>query len=117
MKDLNAYKVKLEAEKARLEEELATIGRRNPSNPNDWEAVPQETGQEPDETDAADLQEGFAENAAILADLEPRYNHVLAALTRISDGTYGICAVGKEEIEEARLDADPTAATCIAHKG
>lgn len=115
--ETSGYKARLEEEKAKLEEELATVARRNPSNPNDWEAIPQETGQEADENDAADLQEGYGENAAILAELEPRYNQVLKALERIEAGTYGTCTVSGEEIEAARLDADPAAATCIAHKG
>ncbi len=109
------YKAKLEEEKTKLEAELATIARRNPSNPADWEAIPQETGQEPDENDAADLQEGYADNSAILRDLEPRYNQVLLALKRIEEGTYGTCLVSGEAIEEARLHADPAASTCTAH--
>ena len=61
-----AYKGRLEEEKARLEKELGTIGRRNPSNPGDWEAVPTETGQEPDPNDRADQMEEYGENNAIL---------------------------------------------------
>jgi DnaK suppressor protein len=114
--DTSAYKGRLEEEKAKLEGELSTVARRNPSNPADWEAVPQATGQEPDENDAADLQEGYGENAAILHELETRYNDVLAALARIEAGTYGKCSVGGEDIEEARLGADPAAATCVAHR-
>jgi DnaK suppressor protein len=117
MTDPHAYQGRLEEEKARLEGQLATVGRRNPSNPTDWEAVPQGTGQEPDETDAADLQEGFGENAAILNDLEIRLTRVADALARIENGTFGKCLVGGEDIEDARLDADPSAGTCIAHKG
>lgn len=117
MTDAHIYKGRLEEEKQRLEAQLGTVGRRNPSNPSDWEAVPQGTGQEPDETDAADLQEGFAENTAILNDLEMRYTLVQEALGRVENGSYGTCTVGGEQIEEARLEADPAAATCIAHKG
>lgn len=117
MIDTQNFKPLLEAEKATLEAELATIGRRNPSNPADWEAVPQSTGQESDPTDAADLIEGYEENSAILKDLEIRYNDVLAALSRIDAGTYGMCEVSGEEIETERLNADPAAKTCKAHLG
>ncbi len=113
----DTYKERLVEEKARLEEQLGSIGRRNPSNLNDWEPIPQEVGQEPDPIDAADLIEGFEENAAILKDLEIRYNNVLAALARIEKGTYGICEVSGEQIEGARLAADPAATTCVAHIG
>ncbi|TAL58037.1 MAG: hypothetical protein EPN84_13350 [Legionella sp.] len=117
MIDTTPYKARLEEEKTRLEAELSTLGRRNPSNPADWEALPQETGQESDPNDAADLIEGFEENTAILKDLEIRYNSVLSALTRIDAGTYGVCEEGGEAIEEDRLNADPSASTCKAHMG
>lgn len=110
-----AYKGKLEEERARLEKELGTIGRRNPSNPNDWEAVPRETGLEPDPNDRADQMEEYSENNAILTDLEIRYNEVTGALTRIDDGSYGTCKVCGKEIEAERLDADPSADTCKEH--
>lgn len=110
-----AYKDRLTQEKEKLEGELASIGRKNPSNPSDWEAVPSETGQEADPNDAADLIEGFEANTAILKDLEARYQDVLAALARIEEGTYGTCETGGEAIEPERLDADPAARTCKAH--
>lgn len=113
----DAYKARLADEKARLETELATIGRKNPSNPADWEAVPSDTGLESDPSDVADQIEGFEANTAILKDLEARYNDVLAALSRIEAGTYGVCEIGGEEIEEERLNADPAARTCKAHLG
>lgn len=113
--DTSVYTSVLEEEKARLEGELSSIGRRNPSNPNDWEALPDETGQEADPNDAADLIEGYEANTAILKELETRYNEVLAALARIQDGTYGICEVSGEPIEPERLGADAAARTCKAH--
>lgn len=115
MIDTAKYQSRLLEEKETLEHELATVGRRNPSNPNDWEPIQQDTGPEPDPTDQADQLEQYKENAAILTDLEARYNDVLDALKRIEDGTYGICEVSGEEIEEDRLDANPTARTSKAH--
>lgn len=109
------FKQRLEEEKQKLETELATVARKNPSNPQDWEPVPAETGQEADPNDQASIIDSYGENAAILRDLENRYNDVLAALTRIEDRTYGVCETGGEEIEEARLNADPAARTCRAH--
>lgn len=109
------YKEQLIAEQARLEGELQAVGTRSPTNPGDWEAKPQETGQESDPVDQADMMEGFGENAAILEDLEIRYREVLAALARIENGTYGVCTLSGEPIEEDRLAADPAALTCKAH--
>ncbi len=115
MIDTTNAKNLLTEEKNKLEAELLTLGRRNPSNPADWEALPQGTGQEADPSDAADLIEGYEENTAILKDLEIRYNEVLAALARIDSGSYGTCEVSGEEIEEDRLAADPAARTCKEH--
>ncbi len=115
MIDTTPYKGVLEEEKARLEKELGSVGRRNPANPADWEALPEETGQEADATDTADQIDGYEANTAILKELEARYNDVLAALERIEKGTYGICMIAGEEIEAARLAADPAARTCKAH--
>ena len=113
--NIEHFRTRLTAEKATLEAELATVGRKNPSNPNDWEAVPEETGLEADPNDRADQMEELGNNTAILRDLENRYNDVLAALARIEDGTYGTCTVSGEPIEEDRLEADPAAATSKAH--
>lgn len=109
------FKARLTEEKERLEAELATVGRRNPSNPGDWEATPPDVGQEADPNDRADQMEEFGNNSAILTDLENRYNDVVAALGRIDAGTYGVCRVSGEAIEEDRLNADPAATTCKAH--
>jgi RNA polymerase-binding transcription factor DksA len=111
------YKEVLEKELKTLEAELKTVGRVNPSNPNDWEAVPSNLDiQEADENETADKIESYEENTAILKQLETRFNEVKDALKRIDGGTYGICKVCNMEIEEKRLEANPAATTCIAHK-
>lgn len=103
------------AEKKRLESALGNIGRRNPRVPDDWEPLPPEMGTESDLADQADVVTSRESNAAVLADLEARYDTVLAALARIEKGMYGKCEVCGGKIEEARLEADPAATTCIAH--
>lgn len=115
--DTNHFRTRLEEEKARLEEQLSTVARRNPSNPDDWEPTPEETGVEADPNDRADQMEEFGNNSAITTDLENRYNDVVDALERIEKGTYGICEVSGDPIEEDRLEADPAARTSKAHMG
>jgi RNA polymerase-binding transcription factor DksA len=109
------FKQKLEEEKSKLEGEMGGVGRRNVAEKNDWESVPTETGTNADLMDQADVVISSEENAAILADLEARYDTVLAALEKIENGTYGTCDVCGGTIEEARLEADPAATTCIEH--
>lgn len=114
----DAFKTKLAEEKTRLERELEKVARRNPANPSDWEPLPPtEVNVESDPVDIADFSTGFDTNASIVADLETRYNEVVAALSRIEEGTYGVCTVGGEKIEVERLEADPAAKTCVAHRG
>jgi RNA polymerase-binding transcription factor DksA len=112
---LKHFQKKLEEEKARLESELGSVGRSNPRVPGDWEPIPSETGTESDLADQADIVMSRESNTAILADLEARYDHILAALERIEKEKYGKCEVCREEIEEARLEADPSATTCVKH--
>lgn len=114
MKNEN-YRILLETEKTKLESEMGSVGRKNPRVPGDWEPVPSETGTEADLADQADVVMSRESNIAILADLEARYDTVLAALLRIEKNTFGKCEVCSKEIEEARLMANPTAATCITH--
>ncbi len=110
------YKQKLEEEKARLESELATIGRINPDNPADWEATPDNTGgREADPNSSADRIEDYETNTAILKQLEIQLTDVNDALARIEDGSYGKCEVSGEQIEEGRLNANPAARTCMEH--
>ncbi len=109
------FKQKLLAEKEKLETEMGSVGRKNPAVPNDWELAPSETGMESDIIDQADALLNRENSAAILADLEARYDSVLAALSRIEKGTYGKCEVCAQEIEEARLEADAASTTCVTH--
>jgi RNA polymerase-binding transcription factor DksA len=108
------YKKRLEAEKVKLEGELASIAQKSPSVKGDWMPAAAEE-KEADPSDTATNMEEYGDNAAILADLEGRYGDVNDALNRIEQGTYGICEVSGQPIEEDRLNADPAARTCKAH--
>jgi RNA polymerase-binding transcription factor DksA len=109
-------KEKLQSELEQLEKELESIGRRNPENPNDWQALPSKMDALPaDENEVADTIEEFEGNTAILKQLEIRYNEVRQALARLESNTYGTCEVCGKAIEEDRLSANPAATTCKEH--
>ncbi len=115
-KELDFWKGKLLKEQELLLEELKTVGRVNPSNPNDWEPVPAEMDVDnADDNEMADMIEGYEGNTAILKQLETQLNEVKAALKRIEDGTYGVCEVSGELIEKERLEANPAARTSLKH--
>lgn len=114
--DVNYFKKKLEEEKSRLEEQLAKIATRNPKNPEDWEMRPDELNVlASDPSEMADTVEEYGNLSAVGAEIEHRLNEVTAALKRIEENKYGICQAERCPIEEERLEADPTAATCIKH--
>lgn len=113
---ISQYKTKLDEELNLLEGELGTIGRRNPNNPDDWEAVPPSDNlSSADRNEVADDIEDYENNTAILKDLEIRFNEVKKALEKIEKGEFGICEVGGEVIEDDRLNANPAARTCKTH--
>lgn len=115
--NITHYKELLLAEKAKLEEELTDIGQKNPDVPGDWEASPAADmdNKDPDKNIRADAIEEYANRIGVSAPLEARINEVIAALERIENGTYGICEISSEKIEEDRLEANPAARTCKAH--
>lgn len=51
--------------------------------------------------------------AALLADARDQAERIDAALTRLDDGTYGICSRCGQPIGEGRLAARPAASTCV----
>jgi RNA polymerase-binding transcription factor DksA len=99
-----------------LTNELASLGIHDPHNTSDWVATPSVSSHEPDQNDAADMAEELEEREGTIAALETRWNDIRRALKKMEDGTFGICEISGEHIEEARLTANPAARTCIAHK-
>ncbi len=117
-KDTTEYKKELEKELKVLEDDLKSIGRKNPSHPTDWEpTVTKMDTDHADENEVADALDSFEENTAIMSKLEPRYNEVKEALRKIADGSFGKCTTCGKDIEEERLIANPAATTCIQHMG
>ena len=99
--DINFLKQKLEEERKTLEEELSSLGRKNPDVKGDWEATPEKDAstQDPDENVKADRLEELAERSGIGAELEERLLDVNRALKKIKDGAYGVCVECGEAIE------------------
>lgn len=114
--NIEKFEAALKKELATLENELKSIGRKNPSNPSDWEAVPDKMDTlASDSNDVADSIESYEENTAILKQLEIRYNEVKLALEKIQSNKYGLCSVDGKPIEIEKLEANPAATTCKSH--
>ena len=107
-------KKKLEEEKLRLEKLISSFAHRQDN-----------ADKENFKTDFPNVGDSVEENAMEVEmyqtnlgeekTLEARLEKVNSALERIASGTYGRCAVGGEEIEEARLRVAPEADTCVTH--
>ena len=69
-----------------------------------------------DEHDPEGATIGFerAQTAALLESVKVRLAEVDAALARVRGGEYGSCASCGRPIERERLEARPTALTCVA---
>lgn len=116
MTDTTTMKTRLEESLAAITTELRTIANYDDTSDN-WEALPVGAeSSEPDENDEADVVEEWNERRATVSVLETDYRNTKRALEKIAAGTYGICEISGEPIEEARLMANPAARTCIAHR-
>ena len=115
MINIEKYKEILEKQKSQLELDLSGLGRKNPDS-NDWEATVTDLDILPaDENDVADMFEELEENKALINALEGQLKEVTAALEKINSDKFGICEVCGEEIEEERMEANPSARTCMEH--
>jgi len=116
MTDTTQYKKILESQLTQITTDLQELGIHNPKIKEDWVAIPDEViDAEPDENIASDRREDWQERRGTLATLETRYNNINRALEKIENGTYGVCEICGEPIEEDRLGANPAARTNKAH--
>lgn len=118
LKNMNIehYKTRMEGELQAITENLKGVGRINPDNPLDWEAVPENMDIDTADTNiVADKFEEFENNKAILTQLEVRFNELSKALAKIKEGKYGTCEICGKEIEPERLEANAAARTCLEH--
>ena len=114
---IETEKQKQELEKllANVIKSLSTIAVYNEQT-GDWVAKPEGSDiREADENVKADIVEDWNERRATLSQLETRYNNIKIALRKIDEGTYGVCEISGEKIDEDRLVANPAARTCKAH--
>jgi DnaK suppressor protein len=115
MMDKKKIKEQLESERDLLQEELGSIGKLN-SETGEWEAIPEEiSSRESDQNDMADRFEDFESRSSMVKVLEARLGSILEALLGINSKSFGLCEICGEEIEEARLAANPAAKTCRKH--
>lgn len=109
---VDTQRAKLASEQTSLETELARIARKDPVG-DDYHARVEEIGRAEDEN--VQEEEQYEAARSVEQNLELQLRDVHAALQRISQGTYGTCRVCQGLIDQKRLEALPSAATCVAH--
>jgi len=112
--DTGHFKTTLEEELATLIESLKEVAVLDESG--DWIAkVDNDGAQVSDRGEIADKSERLYDNIALLDSLELRYTNINRALTKITNGTFGVCEIDKKQIEADRLEVNPAARTCKEH--
>lgn len=112
---MSQYEKKLIEEKDNLLAELNNIALKD-NDTGEWQSKSTQIDEsEADPTDHADRFEDFEEKSSLIVQLSKRLQETEKALARISNGTYGRCAVCGGPIETERLNANPSAETCIMH--
>ncbi len=113
--NIEEQKEKLLNELKEIERDLNALGREI-NEQGDWVAKIENPEEEhADPLDEATLTEEVENEIALLEVLEARHTQVVKALEYLKKGSYGICEVCGVKIEEARLEANPSATTCIEH--
>jgi DnaK suppressor protein len=112
--DIQKHKNDLEIKLKKLEEEILEVAEKESNST--WEPIETEMGEDTaDRVDVSESIENYESNASITSDLEKSIIDIKDALEKIESGTYGICEVCQEPIEEDRLDVEPEARTCKVH--
>jgi RNA polymerase-binding transcription factor len=111
--DLDTARERLLAERARVLDEVQTLHddlARSLEEATDEDGNDSHLGDSATETLDREIEQSLEENAEhLLASID-------AALTRIQEGTYGICERCGRPIGEERLEALPYATKCIECK-
>lgn len=104
-------KTKLEERQAELLKELNIDATPNPNSAGDFEARFPDYGDKEDDS-AAEVA-AFENNLSLEKELEVSLFNVKKALRKIDEGTYGMCEKCGRPIEEGRLQAFPSATSCM----
>ncbi|MBU1349009.1 TraR/DksA family transcriptional regulator [Patescibacteria group bacterium] len=112
---IDHFKQRLLEDHTRLEQELETIGSKDPTQKNHFQADYPESGGNSDDDNAAEISE-YADEISIEARLETELRDVTKALAAIEAGSYGVCKYCKKVIDEKRLEARPASSSCIECK-
>ena len=107
-------KDKLEKEKKQLENSLGDVATKDPKAKDDYDAKFKNFG-DPIFDNSAEAAEVslYDSNLSVEGNLELKLRDVNDALDRIKKGNFGKCGTCGKNIDNARLEASPTAKLCM----
>jgi DnaK suppressor protein len=107
--DLQKMKERLESKQKELQAQIDALREESGVSASPIEA----TEESPEVEEAASDLSGWRRGQSIFANEALLLTEVRAALKRIAQGSYGVCALCGQPIGEKRLEALPWAACCI----
>jgi DnaK suppressor protein len=110
-KELDELRQRLEAERAELQEQLTTI--EETSFATSQSEISGEVSFDEENADAGSFTFERERDLSIENNVRDLMGKIERALTRMDEGTYGICSRCGRPIEKARLKALPYADLCI----
>lgn len=109
------FKQRLLEDKVKLQDQLESLGKKDPDRPGHVEVAYPESGSNSEDDNAGEVTE-YANEISIEARVSSELRDTDDALKAIEKGNYGVCKYCKKEIEEKRLEARPASSSCIACK-
>lgn len=111
---LEEIKADLLKQKEQIQRDLADLARKDSHETDNRTTAFPEYGYKPDEN-AQEISE-YSANVVTEKVLEDSLEDIDGALKRIEKGNYGICKYCQKPISIKRLQARPTASSCVACK-
>lgn len=99
---------------AEREQTLLRLGQLHEQFTSIVEASAQSNADDEHDPEGATIAFERAQVQALVDQGERRLGEVEAAIARLDDGSYGVCPVCGRDIPEERLEARPTALTCVS---
>lgn len=108
---ITVYKNQLEAEKKKIQQELANFGIVKKNDPHDFDSFMPNIGLS-EEDNALEVSE-YLNKLSTESLLEARIKEIVEALHKIKTGTFGSCEKCHKDIEIKKLDVNPASDFCI----
>ena len=108
---LDTIRDKLLEKERQLQQEIEDLTGKTQSSGGSYQLTPPDYWSDEDENSAEVAT--FTTDLSVKEVLESSLRDVRAALTRLDDGTYGICKYCGQYIDERRLLARPASSSCV----